>query len=444
MPEGVQASFKGSNRYCRNDDVAVWKLRNDSSGVSGALCPEYFCETPKRISASLSNVQSSGKILIRSKGRCKEPCTEVTRRKPVKTCYCNLKSTKTKLRSPRTRRRPLLPRTGYGSEVCLRPVEAEEMEEKDVPSPTLSCETLRRVQEIDYAPRSRFLRNVQSRASLFQNSSTSRDARDKPTSPYYEDTQNFRTVDKSCKSTIKRDPAYSKEEEEEEEEEEDKCSKALHFPSRKSSRSMYCTKRTIRSRKSLPESKIDTGDSRATIAGRRREKKDRGRSLERAACRMTREGIEKSETEEDICQRYDRCVRDSADRSIDRDVRDVQKFREMNYFDTHGSCRALLSPRSSDSLEQCLLNERLFPETVGRLRRRDLVVTMPACVTTQRKRVHYFPRFVVPQEKRPCNTKYKKRRCQTCPLTGHAVDLGVLKMQPPIDSLALKYQKQRR
>ncbi|EZA57831.1 Protein takeout [Ooceraea biroi] len=124
--------------------------------------------------------------------------------------------------------------------------------------------------------------------------------------------------------------------------------------------------------------------------------------------------------------------------SVDHEVADLRKFREQNYFETHGSCHTLASSRSSGSLQQYLLNERLFPEPVSRIRKQDLVVTMPPCATTQKKRIHYFPRYVVRQEKNMSNANYKRKRCQSCPLTGHAIDLGILKAKPPLNSLALK------
>lgn len=136
-------------------------------------------------------------------------------------------------------------------------------------------------------------------------------------------------------------------------------------------------------------------------------------------------------------------------RQDDKDVPHAEErlhvFRERNYFDTHGSSRTLLPDTCGMepvTLKQYVLNDRLFPEEVGRVRREELsVLSLPACTTMQNKCVHYLPRAIVKQEKSMCNTNYTRRRHPSCPLTGHAIDLGANKPRYPNNSLALKHQK---
>ncbi|XP_063987465.1 uncharacterized protein LOC135167819 isoform X2 [Diachasmimorpha longicaudata] len=124
----------------------------------------------------------------------------------------------------------------------------------------------------------------------------------------------------------------------------------------------------------------------------------------------------------------------------DRETLELRKFREKNYFDTHESGGGGQSCESSGSLEQFQLNDRLFPEPVGRLSRNNIVVSLKPCATAQMKMVHYFPRNIVRENKREFFGRSKGRH-RSCPLTGHAVDLGVLRTYCPADSLALKHQK---
>ncbi|XP_011306425.1 uncharacterized protein [Fopius arisanus] len=124
----------------------------------------------------------------------------------------------------------------------------------------------------------------------------------------------------------------------------------------------------------------------------------------------------------------------------DRQTRELRKFREKNYFDTHESSQAISISESSGSLEQFELNSRLFPEPVGRISKDNIMVSMPVCATTQMKRIHYFPRSIVREGKKSIDNSSKKRH-KGCPLTGHAIDLGVLKTPCPANSLALKHQK---
>ncbi|KAK0089139.1 hypothetical protein PV326_004574, partial [Microctonus aethiopoides] len=125
---------------------------------------------------------------------------------------------------------------------------------------------------------------------------------------------------------------------------------------------------------------------------------------------------------------------------IEKEAAELRAFREKNYFDTHGSRQTLLS--STESLEQFEVNDRLFPESIGKINHNDLVVSMPICATKQLKRIHYFPRYIVKQQKNPpvCHSD-KNGRYKSCPLIGHAIDLGVLKNSLPVNSLALKFQK---
>ncbi|KAK0166854.1 hypothetical protein PV327_004332 [Microctonus hyperodae] len=125
---------------------------------------------------------------------------------------------------------------------------------------------------------------------------------------------------------------------------------------------------------------------------------------------------------------------------IEKEAAELRAFREKNYFDTHGSRQTLLT--SARSLEQFELNDRLFPESIGKINDNNFVVSMPICATKQLERIHYFPRYIVKQQKNPLVCHSAKKGCyKSCPLTGHAIDLGVLKNSLPVNSLALKFQK---
>lgn len=402
----------------------------------------------------------SEKLTLTSK-KPQEQCSKVAPRKPVKGCYCHSEASKTHARS--LRRKPASPCRHCRSELELRPV--EKVDDKTAPAAPISCETLRRVWKIDYAPRSQFLRNVQSklcelrtadRGSCPRTCPRSSDYHQIMTSARMQDTiADGRTVlqaDKcKCIDERRRSPKASTNSlgaSEQSRSDDVVCasSKRAQVSPRKLSKSTL--RKTIRSRRPISESSERSASKSPTRRTTRLRNQDcpccYRSELERKTAKL---GGDKRAERRDLpryCERREQCSRhvDGPEDSVDQEVEDLKKFREQNYFETHGSSHTLTSSGSSGSLQQYLLNERLFPEPVSRIHRQDLVVTMPPCATTQRKRVHYFPRYVVRQERSAgCNTNYRRKRCQSCPLTGHAVDLGVLKARPPLNSLALKYQK---
>lgn len=396
----------------------------------------------------------SGKLTLRSQ-KPREQCLKVAPRKPVKGCYCS-EANKTHARSSGTRHKSVSPCRHCRSELELRPI--EETDDKVTLTSPISCETLRRIQRIDYAPRSQFLRNVQSKICELRTKGQGDCLRSCPRSSSY---HRFMTLPDECKRVDERQKSpmpptvpVNSLASEQNGFDDVSCtsSKRTQVSPRKLSKSTL--RKTDRSRRQIPES----SERSASKSPMRSKRTARLRKQDCPCCcrseverKTAKLGSDKRAERRDLseyCEWRERCLRhdnsSAMEDSIDQDMEDMKKFREQNYFETHGSSHTLISPKSSKSsglLEQYLLNERLFPEPVGKIHRQNLVVTMPPCATTQRKRVHYFPRYVVRQEKNACTTNYRRKRCQSCPLTGHAVDLGILKARPPLNSLALKYQK---
>ncbi|XP_057341982.1 uncharacterized protein LOC130678649 isoform X2 [Microplitis mediator] len=75
----------------------------------------------------------------------------------------------------------------------------------------------------------------------------------------------------------------------------------------------------------------------------------------------------------------------------------LDKFRKINYFDTHGSSHTLLSIDSPVELvDQYKLNDRLFLEPVDKINPHDLVVSLPIIKKKNFQQIaHYFPRNII-------------------------------------------------
>ncbi|RLU24308.1 hypothetical protein DMN91_002396 [Ooceraea biroi] len=440
-------NHKGQGDCVKKTDS--WKVRNDSSEVSAILCPDY----------SLPDTMPVGKLTLTSK-KARESPSDITPRKPSKECYCRTDVNKSDLRSSRTQRKRAPPCRHCRSHPEFTTI--RETEEKAAPSSPISCETFRRVQRIDYTPRSQFLRNVQSKICELQSGGQGDHSRTCPRSSNYHrfmastQVQNTheraalpnerkRVDDKQASPTSPRAPANSLASEQSER--DNACTssgKAIQMSSRRPVKSQW--RKTLRSRRPDRSEQQPNSSSRSKRPMKLRKncpccQKELVEDVPRFSgdARKKILNLPGYSERRGQCSKYDDGP--MIDDSVDHEVADLRKFREQNYFETHGSCHTLASSRSSGSLQQYLLNERLFPEPVSRIRKQDLVVTMPPCATTQKKRIHYFPRYVVRQEKNMSNANYKRKRCQSCPLTGHAIDLGILKAKPPLNSLALKYQK---
>ncbi|XP_032683492.1 uncharacterized protein LOC116849931 [Odontomachus brunneus] len=437
-------------------NVSSWKLRNDSSEISAVLCPDYYRFSSRRATTSAPDMTSSAKLTLTSK----KQCARIAPRKPVKECYCYTEVNKANLRS--RIRRKASPCRQCRSQFELKPVK-ETDDRASLISP-ISCETYRRVRKIDYTPRSQFLRNVQTRlCETWQSGGRGDCSQTCPRSSSYHRVMagvKVQNVDSDRQTTLlkeaklleeQKSPAIPKAPANSIASESDRdnvvCSssketrtssrrrpkptlKKMISSKRPKSRSPARSERTSRSTHDYHCCCRDESEETTRYIGDKREKKHLPRYREQRIQR-THSRYDGDPVADDI----------SADDPIDKEVRDLRRFREQNYFETHGSSHTLVSSRSSGSLEQYLLNERLFPEPVGKIHKQDLVVTMPPCATTERKRIHYFPRHVVRQEKNVYNTNYRRKRHQSCPLTGHTIDLGILKAKLPLNSLALKYQK---
>ncbi|XP_078037349.1 uncharacterized protein LOC144470272 [Augochlora pura] len=413
---------------CVRQNIKSWQLRNDSSGVGGALRLDYSSDSSDQSSVSMPNLAVTRRIVISSKKNSEsQHCLKNVHRKPVKECYCNHEVKKIQPRSTRTQRKPDLGCKCCKNHIEFKPAIVRDSPRRSLASPPISCETLRRVQRIDYAPKSQFLRNVQSKVCLLQ----SGDGPDACTRSCCYHRDQSETGKPQIEATLARSVDTS--------DDEQKTPKQTR---------KHVTKKTLTSKKPVPDSSKIKSSPKDSVKS-----KSLTQSLGKVChcchdCRTRQQDKNirsKSDTHSEDYQ-HTVCVSnldqvESKEKNIsDNELRELRKFREQNYFDTHGSSHTLHSSKSSGSLEQYLLNDRLFPERSKTIHKKDLVVTMPACATLQRKRIHYFPRYIVRQDKNNCNN-YKKKRCQSCPLTGHAIDLGVTRMRPPLNSLALKYQK---
>lgn len=412
--------------------------------MNEALHLDYFRNTTNQTLTSMpntTNTSTTKKTLISSKHHSNnQHCLDI-RRKPVKGCYCSelkkiqQKSIKTQSKSCTSRK---------CKSHILPAIVIENNYEKSTISSPISCETLRRVQKIDYVPKSQFLRNVRSKISLLQSAAgdcpqicsrsqcyhelmTKKDIYSPPC--ICESIDQLKTDNKIHDLTkSKVNEKYSSSETIE------KSDKGIQVSLRKESKSLSSTSvpcvpniticNIKKTEDKISEIKCQCQKENSKDLKNDLEKKDNADS-EKCGTKFVKKSLDKIE------QKH----------LSDKEMRDLNKFREKNYFDTHGSNDILVSSKSSGSLEQYFLNERLFPERSRNIHKKDLVVTMPPCVTTQLKRIHYFPRYIVHQEKNNFNTTCKKKRCQTCPLTGHAIDLGITKIKVPLNSLALKYQK---
>ncbi|XP_076249680.1 uncharacterized protein LOC143188987 [Calliopsis andreniformis] len=451
-------------------NITSWYLRNDSSGVGAALYTDCFCNNSNNTLRSMPNISTPKKLLISSKKHCEERqcCPKNIVRKPVKECYCYPEIKKIQLRSTRTQHKRESPCRHCKSHNDFKPaVIIEDTKRSNLSSP-ISCETLRRVQKIDYAPRSQFLRNVQSKVSLLQTagdcpepcfrSACYHDLMGRKSS-YNIDSIHHATVDKESKSNydltksrssskLYKSLESSEEEQTSGSESIDKSDEDIQMPSKRQLKPKLITKRTLTSKKSVPDIKKTKSNSKISIKSKkvlqphyREHSYVHDNKVENPSRTILNKDAVNLKDYQQGVYLNSKLEKGDGTHVTDKEVKELRTFREQNYFDTHGSSHTLISSRSSGSLEQYVLNDRLFPESTRRIHKKDLVVTMPACATLQRKRMHYFPRYIVRQEKGNSNINHKKKRCQSCPLTGHAIDLGVTKTRSPLNSLALKYQK---
>ncbi|KAF7395356.1 hypothetical protein HZH68_009406 [Vespula germanica] len=477
----LQNSPLGRQNSHLKNQKEIWNLRNDSSAVKDLLHLDRQFENKDQMCTSVSNMRPLERIVIPSKNVSRSHSSYVVKRKPVKECYCNVEMKKIQPHSSKIIHKSNPPCNYYKNHICQASLPINENNIQDTLSPPISCETIRRVQKINYYPQSQFLRNVQKKVSVLKDVSLGDCPDTCPRSSYYHklrtdktsnltdtDTQSKFTTDTISKSNIidfdKLDSiqrvsnSVTDEEEQNQEEVIQKVSKGIQVPLRKPSKTKFLAKRTISSKKYIPEGRKEKPTSRSSSENKKtlrsstldcqchKSKADKfTKDLEKkelATYRVYPKDYEADYREpKKWSSTYDKDSQRKTARSSGNEVKELRKFREQNYFDTHGSSQTLMSSESSGSLQQYMLNDRLFAEPVKRIHKKDLVVTMPPCATVQKKRVHYFPRYIVRQEKSTCNTNYKKKRCQSCPLTGHAIDLGISKPRPVLNSLALKYQK---
>lgn len=430
----------GVNQCCRRN-VESWKLRNDSTGVGRSLCADYVYRSPWCGSESMPEVRCCRKIQLVSKRQERGECLDNQQRKPVKGCYCNLQFRKTRSLLTKTQRERSSPCVHCESQFELKLDDLggnggrEEFREGD-------CEGLGKGQSGQN--RTSFYRNLQAGdcpeldSFCYHKLHTGHDNRSGHLEARCTNVRD--SVQKSVSESLDKPYPHCVCDQYE------RLCAEKHAALEKQSKSKLSTvKKTTSSKKFRSELKNDVPHLATRLKNKTapectQEPSDylnKSRTPPRTSVCTSRR-VHSDQPKEETHPKYK--LEHKSEFVSDKQIEDIRNFREQNYFDTHGSSRLLFSPASSGSLEQYVLNGRLFPKRVQSIHRKDLVLTIPPCATTEGKRVHYFPRYIVRQEKSR-SAGHKKRRCQSCPLTGHAVDLGVLKEQPPVNSLALKYQK---
>lgn len=453
--------------YGVNSDI--WKLRNDSSGVSAALCPERYRVSTKYESISTPNMINGHKRLL-IKPEIKDMQRSPSRR-PIKECYCHLsipETLKINQRSTRTRHKLIsssvhIPRENEtavrgdagNKRESRKDFEREIQNSNIIYSPPLSSATLKRAEKIDYTPRSEFLRRVQSKINSLRNSPrdlspTESTIRSSSPSTYRSPLPRIpRELEKKSKKVLEGGPQYRRELTRKK---NCRCIDNEAFEiSKKVTKNTLPPKKTITSIKANDDrhEHLVTRNLHGCRSNLRTERAARISGRDNRKSRVkTGDEINKGRENSCPCSEYrvgEICKRDIEElgEPFETEINDLRKFRDKNYFDTHASNPSLLGSKSSMSLQQFRINERLFPEPMGRVHRDNLVVSIPPCATRQNKGIHYFPRGIVRQEKFNLNAvnTVRKRRCPSCPLIGHAVDLGALKIAHPPNSLALRYQK---
>lgn len=331
------------------------------------------------------NQLTNGRLLITSKKI--EP---VVIRRPVKECYCNAELFTNQLRRPK--RTQTKPRCKSRSDL-----------ESDVAWSPLSCETLSKVQSIVYSPRSKFLRS-----KLFRNEVNVDPLHSPNPSRCKQSFSNPALLNPRSSTTKPKMP-------------QPKCTRCTMTSSPKKQRSKS-------NKKPIPKQVSSYAKSVAISSPRRCPSKGTRVSAMKSP-------LKRASTACTLCRKFS-CPGCSAAKTRPsprlNNVEELYRFRKDNYSETHGS-RCSLDSSNSGSLVQYLLNERLFPQPASKVHRGDVMLTVPASLTKQNKRIHYFPRYLVDQNG-PC-------RGQRCPLTGHAIDIGLLKRTHLPNSLALRYQK---
>jgi len=436
---------------CVKKNIDSWRTRNDSSEVNAVLCLDNL----------LPETMPFEKLTLTSK-KSQEPTLA---RKPVKECYCCVEANKS---LSRIRRKRVL--SCYHCKSHPEVGTIKETEGKIALSPSISCETVRRIQKINYTPTSQFLQNVQNKIYDLQSGGEGDYLETCPRSLRYHkfiaSTKNIVPNERAalfdkCKQVDNRQtspttPQMPINSLVTSDSEQDNCTvstdKGLRTSSQKPVKSKLC--KTVKSRKHVSGTKEERPIHQIRQQPDLLNRDKRGIHLlknyhypKHLTERMLsfNEDTRREKYNSPRYYKQDQCSKHDdgsiANNATDQEMANLKQFREQNYFETHGSSHTLASCKSMGSLQQYLLNQRLFAEPMGRIHKQDLVVTIPPCSTIQNKRIHYFPRYVVRQEKNLSNTNYKRKRCQSCPLTGHTIDLGILKTEPLLNSLALKYQK---
>ncbi|XP_034938077.1 uncharacterized protein [Chelonus insularis] len=436
------------------------QTQHNSNQVTGTYCPNLNYQSLSHKLQNQGDMTVGGRILITSK----RPVEVEPLRKPVKGCYCYHNKKKIQIRSPRSATKSIWPCNYCKSHFNVELPDSQETQ-NEISSPTLSCDTLRKVQKINYTPRSEFLRRVQQKAS--QNYNLCRSCSE----PAVQPTRVARNIVDDPLDTIEVDSRYAENVKSKESDPnlrpKSKRNGEKHSPeietiftanaSSRPTSSGILMKKTICSSKSIDEN-IECGEEES-LKRVRSKNKLKSRTLTQKSCQYDccsvnarRKSPKKNKkTGQETCLQCHRCpgrcpskfVASGSSDHEDEEVIKLRKFREKNYYDTHGSSSALLSSLdSSTRLKQYEINDRLFPVPVDGIYDDEAqpVVSMPRCATKQFKRVHYFPQFIVKQDERAAGlSKSSGKKHQKCPLTGHAIDIRRLKT-PSKNSLACKFR----
>lgn len=386
------------------------------------------------------------KIVLTSKSRLD---TKAHQRKPVKECYCisemperseSLNGREEKKNACEKHAREL---------VEIYCSENAETGKSSLIETLLGCETLRRAGRITYLPNSEFLRRVQGKVYCHGRKKSARVFSDVSSSPSCGESEKTikdkKTIaaeigdcEKSkrnggVKSSVKSSRSGSLENSTKSRENEKKMERQREA---KGKPKVVDKKMEIRGDGIV----VDKGKSRKivrTISAQSRccnaEKKHSGAAKKVQNIESRRKELERNSYVGDCdCQiggnaemsgetrwRLSRDRMNARAGESEERVRELNKFRRANYFETHGSVDTLVG-RSRSSMQQtinpCDLNDRLFAAGVSGGK--------------NVKRIHYYPSYVVREEKQTDDTGCRKkiRSRSSCDLIGHVIDLGVLKI----------------
>ncbi|XP_014300486.1 uncharacterized protein LOC103579019 [Microplitis demolitor] len=412
-----------------------------------------------------------GKILITSK---RSACEFDILRKPTKGCYCvNNNQNKLKLKSISTTVDNHLWPCDYcksNFNVKLSDFAITDDAKINPPSPaesTFTRDLSKKVYEIsNYIPRSEFLRNVKnklsknynytgkSKSQMFLSTDRQKSFKKSHTEDNYftDESANFQIFDPKTINSAENNSSTPK----------IKTIFTSAIPSyRKTSMDRLKSKKTIRSLSKLNSRQQDKRSISKTSLLDSNNKTPRvivQNNCDYESCFINTRGRNLNSRKQTCCKcggkQSSLLSINNKNDPVEKETFKLDKFRKINYFDTHGSSHTLLSIESpAELVDQYKLNDRLFLEPVDKINPHDLVVSLPITKNKNIQQIaHYFPRNIIVDQY--CKDNKKKHTHKKSPLTEVNSHLELnnlisINKKPPLslitnnNSLALRFQKKK-